>query len=180
MAGEYIFTISGLKKVYGHKAVFENINLCFYHGAKIGFVGENGAGKSTLLRIMAGEEKEFEGRAEPLKGTKVGFLPQEPKLDPDKTVRQEVEDAFGDIKQMIDDFNAVSASMAEPMSDEEMEKAIEKWGGSRMPSMPPTAGSWTGKWKWRWMHWFCQQTISPPGRCPEAKLDAWRCVNFCW
>ena len=128
MAGEYIFTMQSLIKRYGRNEVLNGINLSFYHGAKIGIVGENGSGKSTLLKIMAGEDNEFEGQAAPLKGATIGFLPQEPVLEDELTVRENVEQAFGDIKKMIDEFNEVSAKMAEPMSDEEMEKAMEKMG----------------------------------------------------
>ena len=128
MSGEYIFTMQGLIKRYGRNEVLNGINLSFYHGAKIGIVGENGSGKSTLLKIMAGEDKEFEGQATPLKGSTIGFLPQEPVLDDDQTVRENVEQAFGDIKEMIKEFNAISAKMAEPMSDDEMEKAMDKMG----------------------------------------------------
>ena len=128
MSGEYIFTIQGLIKRYGRNEVLNGINLSFYHGAKIGIVGENGSGKSTLLKIMAGEDKEFEGQATPLKGSTIGFLPQEPVLDDDQTVRENVEQAFGDIKKMIKEFNAISTKMAEPMSDDEMEKAMDKMG----------------------------------------------------
>jgi sulfate-transporting ATPase len=128
MAGEYIFTIQDLIKRYGRNEVLSGINLSFYHGAKIGIVGENGSGKSTVLKIMAGEDQEFEGRAAPLKGTTIGFLPQEPVLDDEQTVRENVEQAFGDIKKMIEEFNEVSAKMAEPMSDDEMEKAMERMG----------------------------------------------------
>ena len=128
MSGEYIFTIQGLIKRYGRNEVLDGINLSFYHGAKIGIVGENGSGKSTLLKIMAGEDKEFEGQAIPLKGSTIGFLPQEPVLDDDQTVRENVEQAFGDIKEMIKEFNDISAKMAEPMSDDEMEKAMDKMG----------------------------------------------------
>ena len=117
-----------LIKRYGRNEVLSGINLCFYHGAKIGIVGENGSGKSTLLKILAGEDHKFEGRATPLKGTTIGFLPQEPALDNEHTVRENVEQAFADIKKMIEEFNEVSAKMAEPMSDEEMEKAMEKMG----------------------------------------------------
>ncbi len=128
MSGEYIFTMQGLIKRYGRNEVLDGINLSFYHGAKIGIVGENGSGKSTLLKIMAGEDSEFEGQAAPLKGSTIGFLPQEPVLDDDKTVRENVEQAFSDIKKLIEEFNEVSAKMAEPMSDDEMEKAMEKMG----------------------------------------------------
>ncbi len=128
MAGEYVFTMSGLTKAYGPKTILENIHLSFYHGAKIGIVGENGSGKSTLLKIMAGEDKEFDGQAEPLKGTRVGFIAQEPCLDMDKTVRENVEDAFAEIKKLLDQFNEVSAKMGEPLADDEMGKALEKMG----------------------------------------------------
>ena len=128
MSGEYIFTMQGLIKRYGRNEVLNGINLSFYHGTKIGIVGENGSGKSTLLKIMAGEDKEFEGQATPLKGSTIGFLPQEPVLDDDQTVRENVEQAFGDIKEMIKEFNDISAKMAEPMSDDEMEKAMDKMG----------------------------------------------------
>ena len=128
MAGEYVFTISSLSKAYSANTVLENINLSFYHGAKIGIVGENGSGKSTLLKIMAGEDKEFEGKADPLKGTRIGFISQEPRLDMSKTVRENVEEAFSDIKKLLKEFNEVSAKMGEPLSGAEMEKALEKMG----------------------------------------------------
>jgi len=128
MAGEYVFTISDLSKTYGAKTVLENINLSFYHGAKIGIVGENGSGKSTLLKIMAGEDAEYDGKADPLKGTRIGFISQEPHLDMNKTVRENVEDAFSEIKKLLNEFNEVSAKMGEPLPDDEMEKALEKMG----------------------------------------------------
>jgi sulfate-transporting ATPase len=140
MAGEYIFTMQDLIKRYGRNEVLNGINLSFYHGAKIGIVGENGSGKSTVLKIMAGEDQEFEGRAAPLKGTTIGFLPQEPVLDDEKTVRENVEQAFGEIKTMIEEFNQVSAKMAEPMSDDEMEKALEKMG--RLQDQIDAADGW--------------------------------------
>jgi len=120
--------MQGLCKTYGAKSVFKDIHLSFYHGAKIGIVGGNGAGKSTLLGIMAGEIKDFEGQAQPLKGTKIGYLPQEPVLDQAKTVRENVEQAFGHIEGMIQEFNDISAQLAEPMNDEDMQKALDKMG----------------------------------------------------
>ena len=169
MSGEYIFTMQDLIKRYGRNEVLSGINLCFYHGAKIGIVGENGSGKSTLLKIMAGDDQEFEGRATPLKGTTIGFLPQEPALDNEQTVRENVEQAFEDIKKMIEEFNEVSAKMAEPMSDKEMEKAIEKMG--RLQDQIDAADGWelTGRWKWRWMP-SCFLPMSKKRKpCPEAK-----------
>ncbi|MBI4827358.1 MAG: energy-dependent translational throttle protein EttA [Nitrospinae bacterium] len=128
MAGEYVFTIGRLSKSYGQKTVFENINLAFYHGAKIGVVGENGTGKSTLLKIMAGVEHEFMGTAEPKKGIRIGYLSQEPALNPQKDVRGNVEEAFAEIKSLIAEYEKLSEAMASPMSDSDMEKALERMG----------------------------------------------------
>lgn len=128
MAGEYIFTMSGLGKAYGGKKVLENIGLCFYHGAKIGIVGENGSGKSTLLKIMAGVDKDYTGTAEPKKGVRIGYLPQEPRLDQSKTVRENVEEAFSHVKSLVAEYESLSEKMSEPMSDDDMEKALERMG----------------------------------------------------
>ncbi len=140
MAGEYIFTMSGMSKTFASNKVLDNINLCFYHDAKIGIVGENGSGKSTLLRIMAQEDREIEGQAEPLKGIRIGFVPQEPQLEAGHTVRQSVETAFGLIKKLIDEFNEVSTSMSNPMSDDEMQKAMDKM--ARLQDAIDTANGW--------------------------------------
>ncbi len=120
---QYIYFMQGLTKAYtGGKKVLENIHLQFYPDAKIGIVGVNGSGKSTLLRIMAGVDKEFNGEAYPADGATVGFLQQEPQLDQSKTVFENVLEGLGSIKAKIDDFNAVSAQMADDYSDELMEK----------------------------------------------------------
>jgi ATP-binding cassette ChvD family protein len=122
MAAQYIFSMQGLTKAYpGGKKVFENIWLSFYPDAKIGVVGVNGSGKSTLLKIMAGLDKDFSGEAFPMAGTKMGYLPQEPELDPAKTVWENVIEACPE-KQLFDRFNAVSMQMAEDYSDELMEE----------------------------------------------------------
>ncbi|NUP88186.1 MAG: energy-dependent translational throttle protein EttA [Candidatus Sumerlaeia bacterium] len=126
MAGQYIFTMLRLNKSYGPRKVLENINLCFFPGAKIGIVGDNGSGKSTVLRIMAGIDREFDGRAEPDKGVRVGFLPQEPELDPARTVRENVELAFAETKRLLEEYDAITAKMGEPLSDEEMDKAMKR------------------------------------------------------
>jgi sulfate-transporting ATPase len=129
MAGEYIFTMRDLRKVVPpSREILKGIFLSFYPGAKIGVLGANGAGKSTLLRIMAGVDTDFVGEAKPLPGTKIGYLPQEPQLDATKDVRGNVEDGVAHLRRLLDDFNAVAQKFAEPMSDEEMERLLEKQG----------------------------------------------------
>ena len=120
---QYIYFMQGLSKAYsGGKKVLENIHLQFYPDAKIGVVGVNGSGKSTLLRIMAGIDKDFTGEAYAADGARVGFLPQEPQLDPSKTVFENAAEGVGAIKAKIEEFNAVSTQLGEDYSDELMEK----------------------------------------------------------
>src|SRR5688500_15447308 len=112
---QYIFSMNGVGKIVPPKRkILENINLSFYHGAKIGVLGLNGSGKSTLLKIMAGLDNEILGEAVPQKNIKIGYLPQEPQLDPNKTVRGNVEDGMGEIKAILDRFNEISMKFAEP------------------------------------------------------------------
>ena len=126
MADKYIFTMLRLNKFYGQKQVLKEINLCFFPGAKIGIVGENGAGKSTVLRIMAGQDDHFQGTAEITTGYKSGIVPQEPKLDEEKSVKQNLELAFGEIMSLMAEYDRVTASMAEPLTDDQMEKAMNR------------------------------------------------------
>jgi ATP-binding cassette ChvD family protein len=128
MAEQYIFTMLGLKKFFGQQHVLNDINLCFYPGAKIGIVGENGSGKSTVLRIMAGEDEEFQGQADLSKGYSRGHVPQEPQLDPDKTVREVLKEAFAGSFAKVVEFEELAARMAEPMDDDDMQKCIDKMG----------------------------------------------------
>jgi ATP-binding cassette ChvD family protein len=124
---QFIYTMNRVGKVVPPKRVIlRDITLSFFPGAKIGVLGLNGSGKSTLLKIMAGADKEIEGEARPQAGIKVGYLPQEPLLDEAKTVRQVVGEGVGDVQGLIDRFNAISDRFAEPMSDEEMNKALEE------------------------------------------------------
>jgi ATP-binding cassette ChvD family protein len=119
---QYIFSMQGLTKAYpGGKKVFENIWLSFFPDAKIGVVGVNGSGKSTLLKIMAGLDKDFSGEAMPLSGTKMGYLEQEPALDPALNVRENVE-AWCAEKKLLTRFNEVSMQVAEEYTDELMEE----------------------------------------------------------
>jgi sulfate-transporting ATPase len=141
MAGEYIFTMRDLRKVVPpSREILKGIYLSFYPGAKIGVLGSNGAGKSTLLRIMAGVDKDFIGEAKPLAGTRIGFLPQEPQLDPARDVRGNVEEGVREVRQLLDEFNAISMKFAEPMDDGAMNKLLEKQG--RLQDRIDHLGAW--------------------------------------
>jgi ATP-binding cassette ChvD family protein len=127
VAPQYIFTLSGLSKVVPPKReILKDINLSFYPGAKIGILGLNGSGKSSLLKIMAGEDTQFLGEARPAKGIRIGYLPQEPQLDPNKDVRGNVEEGVAETRALLTAFNDVSMKFAEPMSDDEMEALLTK------------------------------------------------------
>ncbi|MFP4150116.1 MAG: energy-dependent translational throttle protein EttA [Nitriliruptoraceae bacterium] len=124
---EYCYVMKGLTKtVPGGKEVLSNIWLSFFPGAKIGVIGPNGAGKSTLLRIMAGLDTEFEGEAWPAKGLSVGYLPQEPELDPALTVRENVLAGLGEIAGLVPRYNELAARLGEPLDDEEMQRVYEE------------------------------------------------------
>ena len=118
MAAQYSFVMKGLTKAFpGSKPILNGIHLQFYLDAKIGIVGPNGSGKSTLMKIMAGRDKEFTGEAWPGEGITVGYLEQEPQLDPGKTVLENVKDGVRPVADMLDRFNAISAQMADPGDD---------------------------------------------------------------
>ena len=124
---QYIYVMQNLSKVFpGGKELFKNISLSFFPGAKIGVLGVNGAGKSTLLKIMAGVDKEFNGEAWAAEGVKVGYLEQEPKLDPSKNDMENVMDGLGETVALLKRFEEVSMKFAEPMSDDEMNALIEE------------------------------------------------------
>ncbi len=120
-AYQYAYVMKDLTKAYpGGREVFKGITLSFLPGVKIGVLGVNGAGKSTLLKIMAGRETEYGGEAWAAEGVRVGYLEQEPHLDPDKTVAENVMEAFGPLKAALDRFNAISEEFNEPMDDDKM------------------------------------------------------------
>jgi len=127
MAGEYAFTMKDLRKVVPPKReILRGIYLSFYHGAKIGVLGANGAGKSSLLRIMAGADDDFLGEARPAEGLRVGYLPQEPALDPDKDVRGNVEDGVAETRALLQRFEEVSMKLGEDLKPAAMEKLLEE------------------------------------------------------
>ncbi|HWK49379.1 MAG TPA: energy-dependent translational throttle protein EttA, partial [Steroidobacter sp.] len=125
---QFIYTMNRVSKVVPPKRIIlRDISLSFFPGAKIGVLGLNGSGKSSLLRIMAGEDKEIDGEARPQPGIKIGFLKQEPGLDPNKDVRGNVLEGVGEVQSLIDRFNAVSDKFADPDLDpDEMNKLLEE------------------------------------------------------
>lgn len=126
---QYIYVMQNLTKVFpGGKELFKGITLSFFPGAKIGVLGVNGAGKSTLLKIMAGIDKEFNGEAWAADGVKVGYLEQEPKLDPSKNVIENIMDGLGETRDLLKRFEEISMRFAEPMTDDEMNALIEEQG----------------------------------------------------
>jgi ATP-binding cassette ChvD family protein len=138
---EFIFTMKGVGRVVPPKRqILKDIWLSFFHGAKIGVLGLNGAGKSSLLKIMAGLDTSFDGEAFPAKGTKVGFLPQEPQLDPAKDVIGNIEEGVAEAKGLIDRFNEVSDRFAEPLEPDEMEKLLAEQ--AKLQDRIDAAGAW--------------------------------------
>ena len=127
MAAQYIFTMQNLRKVVPpQREILKGIWLSFFPGAKIGVIGSNGAGKSTLLRIMAGVDQEFLGEAKPADGIKIGYLPQEPRLDPTKNVLENVAEAVKETRALLKRFEDLSMKLGEPLSDEEMAEVMDE------------------------------------------------------
>jgi len=118
VARQFIYHMQGLSKAYGAKKVLDNVHLQFYPDAKIGVLGPNGSGKSTLLKIMAGRDTEYTGEAWVAEGAKVGYLPQEPELDPQKTVRENVMDGVAEKQAKLDRYNALAMDYSDETADE--------------------------------------------------------------
>ena len=138
---QYVYTMRKVGKIVPPKrAILKDISLSFFPGAKIGVLGLNGSGKSSLLRIMAGVDKDFEGEAIPMPNMRVGFLPQEPQLDPEKDVRGNVEEGVGATMDLLKRFNEISDRFAEPMEDEEMNTLLEEQG--ELQGKIDSAGGW--------------------------------------
>src|SRR5262245_50675707 len=139
MAEHYIFTIENLTKAYAKREVLKSIWLAFYPGAKIGVIGSNGAGKSTLLRVMALDEKDFLGSAKPHEGISIGYVPQEPRLTPGKTVRENIEEAVEPIRALVRQHEELGNKMAEA-PPEEFDSLMEKM--SRVQDKIDAANAW--------------------------------------
>ena len=130
---QYVFTMSRVGKVVPpNRIILKDISLSFFPGAKIGVLGLNGSGKSSLLRIMAGLDQEHLGEARPQPELRIGYLPQEPELDSSKDVLGNVEDGVREIKDLMDEFNAISDRFAEPMTDEEMTELLDRQGALQL------------------------------------------------
>jgi sulfate-transporting ATPase len=124
---QYIYTMIGVSKtVPPNRTIIKDISLSFFPGAKIGVLGLNGAGKSTVLRIMAGVDTEFEGEARPQPDIRIGFLPQEPELDDEITVREAVEQGVSETRDLLLKFDEISLKFAEPMDDEQMNVLLQE------------------------------------------------------
>ena len=126
---QYVFSMSQVGKIVPpNKSILKGISLSFFPGAKIGVLGLNGSGKSTLLKIMAGIEKDYLGEARPQSQLKIGYLPQEPKLDNEKSVKENIEEGLGEVIDLLDEFNKISNKFSEPLSEEEMASLLDRQG----------------------------------------------------
>src|SRR5437867_9765962 len=182
MARQFVYFMQGLTKSYPTRKVLDNVHLSFYPDAKIGVLGVNGSGKSTLLKIMAGLDKDIEGEAVPMPDLKIGYLPQEPQLDPEQSVRQAVEQGIGGVLAAKKRLDEVYAAYAEPDADfdklaseqHELEAIIAAAGSEntdlqlelaadalRLPPWDATIGVLSGGEKRRVA--LCRLLLSKPG-----------------
>src|SRR5713226_3876673 len=167
MAGEYAFVMKDLRKVVPPKReILRGIWLSFFHGAKIGVLGANGAGKSSLLRLMAGADDDFLGEAWAADGLRVGHLPQEPRLDPAKDVRGNVNDGVGVTRALLDRFEAVSTRLGEPLDGDEMGKLLDEQ--SRLQDQIDAANAWDLD---RTVELAMDALRCPPGDADVAKIS---------
>src|ERR1700686_5393732 len=123
-----IYSMVGVSKFHGKKQVLKDIYLSYFYGAKIGVIGLNGSGKSSLLRILSGIDQEFQGKTAVSPGFTIGFLEQEPRLDPTKTVREIVEQGVQPIVDLLKEYDEINAKFADPMSDDEMSELLDRQG----------------------------------------------------
>src|SRR5215471_19816962 len=137
---EFIYQMRAVRKAHGDKVILDGITLAFLPGAKIGVVGPNGTGKSTLLRILAGADRDFLGEARPAEGIRIGFLPQEPQLDPAKDVLGNVEEGVAELRDLLRRFEEVSARFGEPLDDDAMNALLEEQ--SRLQDRIDAASGW--------------------------------------
>ncbi len=167
MAHQFIYTMKDLRKVVPPKReILKGIWLSFYPGAKIGVLGANGAGKSTLLRIMAGADQDFLGEARPADGVRIGYLPQEPRLDPDKDARGNVEDGVAEVRGLLTRFDEINARLGEPIDGDLLDKLLEEQ--ARVQDAIEAANGWDLD---RTVEIAMDALRCPPGDAPVATLS---------
>jgi len=179
---QYVYTMNRVGKVVPPKRVIlKDISLSFFPGAKIGMLGLNGSGKSSLLKIMAGEDKEIEGEATPMPDLRIGYLPQEPQLDPEQNVRQSVEGGLGEVLEAKQKLEAIYAAYAEPDADfdklateQAKYEAILASSGSDVEAATPTC-----RWRSRLTRCGCRPGTRGSARCPAARSAGSRCAACC-
>ena len=177
---QYIYTMNRVSKVVPPKrTILRDISLSFFPGAKIGVLGLNGSGKSTLLKIMAGIDQNIDGEARPQSGIRVGYLSQEPELDPTKTVRSVVMEGVGESFRQLARFNEICDQFAEPMSDEEMSALLEEQ--AKLQDAIDAAGGWELERK---LDIAADALRLPPwealvGSCPAVRNGASPCAACC-
>ena len=180
MAEKFVYYMNRMTKVYPpKKEILKDISLSFYYGAKIGIIGVNGSGKSTLLKIMAGIDNEFQGEAWIEPGRTVGYLPQEPLLDENLDVRGNVELAVKETRALLEEFEEVSNRFAEELSDDEMEKLLERQ--SKLQDKIDAVDAWELD---RQLEIAMDALRLPPGDADVSKLSGaksgeWLYVNCC-
>lgn len=176
---QFVYTMHRVGKVVPPKRhILKNISLSFFPGAKIGVLGLNGAGKSTLLRIMAGLDKDIEGEARPQPGIKIGYLPQEPQLNPEHTVRESIEEAVSEVVNALKRLDEVYALYADPDADFDklaaeqgrLEEIIQAHDGHNLNVQLERAAD-----ALRLPDWDAKVE-----NCPAASAVAWRCAVCCW
>ena len=178
MAHEFIYTCYKLARFYPpDRTVLENISLSFYPGAKIGVLGSNGAGKSSLLRIMAGLDDGYTGEARLTPGFTVGYLAQEPELDPNKDVKGNVMDGVAEVQSVIDRYNEVMAMWADLDADYDRSASCKLISKTR--SRQPTHGASTATSTSPWMRCDAHLTMPTSPRCPAVSAAELLCVGCC-
>jgi ATP-binding cassette ChvD family protein len=166
MSPQFIFEMRDVGKSYGERIVLRDINLSFYYGAKIGVVGENGSGKSTLLRIMAGIDREISGTAALAKGMRVRYVAQEPELELDQTVRENLRTAMKPLQDLVDRFTDISNRMADPAAENDLDKLMDEMG--RLQERIDAVGGWELD---RMMDLACDALLLPPDDTPVRRLS---------
>jgi ATP-binding cassette ChvD family protein len=163
---QFIYEMHNVGKSYGQRVVLRDINLSFFYGAKIGIVGENGSGKTTLLRIMAGIDKDFDGEAELKKNMRVVYVAQEPVLDLDRTVRENLSKAMKPVHDLIDRFNEITAKMGDPGPDDDFDKLMDEMG--RLQEKIDAVNGWEVD---RLMDIASDALVLPPDDTPVRQLS---------